>query len=58
MDTDNDILIALIVERPVLWDKALETFKNRVATRNALREVCLMGFRSKFDELNRVRQRL
>nr|CAH7739060.1 unnamed protein product [Callosobruchus chinensis] len=44
-----DILIALIEKGPVSWDKTLETFKNRDATKNAWRDVCLY-LRSKFDE--------
>ena len=49
---DNEILISLIQERPVLWDKTLEIFKDRNATRNAWHEVCL-GFRSDFDQLEK-----
>ncbi|CAH1977613.1 unnamed protein product [Acanthoscelides obtectus] len=47
---DNDILISLIEERSVLWDKTLDIFKDRDATRNAWREVCL-GLHSDFDQL-------
>jgi hypothetical protein len=47
---DNEILISLIQERPVLWDKTLDIFKDREAIRNAWHEVCL-GFRSGFDQL-------
>lgn len=50
LDIDNEILISLIQERPVLWDKTLDIFKDRDATRNAWREVCL-GIRSDFDVL-------
>jgi hypothetical protein len=38
---DADVLISLIEARPVLWDKTLDVFKDRIATRNAWREVCL-----------------
>jgi hypothetical protein len=47
---DNDILISLIQERPVLWNKPLDIFKDREATRNACHEVCV-GFQSDFDQL-------
>ena len=38
---DADVLISLIEARPVLWDKTPDVFKDRIATRNAWREVCL-----------------
>ncbi|XP_054275338.1 uncharacterized protein LOC128996970 [Macrosteles quadrilineatus] len=47
---DNELLIHLVQERPVLWDKTIDTFKDRNATRSAWREVCLQ-FRNDFDEL-------
>lgn len=37
---DNDFLISLVEARPVLWDKTLNTFKDRNLTRDAWREVC------------------
>lgn len=48
---DNDLLISLIEERPVLWDKTLDVFKDRDATRNAWREVC-HELRSEFPDLD------
>lgn len=47
---DNELLIHLVQERPVLWDKTIDAFKDRNATRSAWREVCLQ-FRNNFDEL-------
>jgi hypothetical protein len=38
---DADFLISLIEARPVLWDKTLDVFKDRIATRNAWLEVCV-----------------
>jgi len=38
---DAEVLISLTEARPVLWDKTLDAFKDRIATRNAWREVCL-----------------
>lgn len=40
-EIDNDVLISLVMARPVLWDKTLDIFKDRGATRNAWREVFL-----------------
>ncbi|CAH2002782.1 unnamed protein product [Acanthoscelides obtectus] len=37
---DNNILIALVQARPVLWDKTLDIFKGRCATREAWSQVC------------------
>ncbi|GFR31553.1 uncharacterized protein TNCT_232991 [Trichonephila clavata] len=47
---DNEKLISLVEARPPLWDKTLEIFKDRNATRNAWHEVFL-SLRSDFDEL-------
>ena len=47
---DADVLISLIEARPVLWDKTLDVFKDRIATRNAWREVCL-ELKPDFEEL-------
>lgn len=38
-DIDSEILISLVQERPVLWDKTLEIYKDRNATRNAWKEI-------------------
>ncbi|XP_068084807.1 uncharacterized protein [Anabrus simplex] len=40
-DVDSEILITLVQARPVLWDKTLDIYKDRNATRKAWREVCL-----------------
>ena len=50
VNIDNELLISLVQERRVLWDKTLEIFKDRNTTRNAWREVCV-EIRSDFDEL-------
>ncbi|RZF42809.1 hypothetical protein LSTR_LSTR017646 [Laodelphax striatellus] len=49
-DVDNDILISLVEARPVLWDKFLETFKDRNLTRDARREICC-ALKNGFDDL-------
>jgi hypothetical protein len=38
---DAEGLISLFEARPLLLDKTLDVFKDRIATRNAWREVCL-----------------
>jgi hypothetical protein len=47
---DAEVLISLIEARSVLWDKPLDAFKDRIATRNAWREVCL-ELKPDFEEL-------
>ncbi|CAL1297322.1 unnamed protein product, partial [Larinioides sclopetarius] len=47
---DNEFLISLIQERPVLWDKTLEIYRDRTATENAWREVC-REIRDDFERL-------
>lgn len=48
---DNDLLITLVEQRPVLWDKTLDAFKDRDATRKAWCEVC-KELRSDFSDLD------
>ena len=38
---DAEVLISLVEAKPVLWDKTLEIYKDRNATRKAWEEVCL-----------------
>ncbi|CAH1953910.1 unnamed protein product [Acanthoscelides obtectus] len=40
MNIDNDIFIALVEARPVLWDNTLDIFKGINATREAWSQVC------------------
>ncbi|CAH2001407.1 unnamed protein product [Acanthoscelides obtectus] len=47
---DNELLIHCVQTRPVLWDKTLESFKDRNVTRNAWHEVCLELLKD-FDNL-------
>ncbi|CAH1996880.1 unnamed protein product [Acanthoscelides obtectus] len=46
MNIDNDILIALVEARPVLWDKTLDIFEGTKAAREAWSQTCC--------ELNKV----
>ncbi|PNF20615.1 hypothetical protein B7P43_G04246 [Cryptotermes secundus] len=50
IDVNKELLIALIEERPVLWDKGDETYKDRNATKEAWNEVCL-GLKEDFKTL-------
>lgn len=47
---DSEILITLVEARPVLWDKSLESYKDRNMTRNGWNEVCI-ALNSEFEEL-------
>lgn len=40
MDIEIDLLITLVQERPVLWDKSLEEYKYKNLTLKAWEEVC------------------
>lgn len=40
MDIEIDLLITLVQERPVLWDKSLEEYKYKSLTLKAWEEVC------------------
>lgn len=39
---DNELLISLVQQKPVLWDKTLELYKNRVATQAAWKEIMVI----------------
>ncbi|XP_066958101.1 uncharacterized protein [Macrobrachium rosenbergii] len=40
VDIDVELLISLVQERPVLWDKSLEAYKSKTETTAAWREIC------------------
>ncbi|CAH2008362.1 unnamed protein product [Acanthoscelides obtectus] len=40
-ELDTELLIALIVARPILWDKTSPIYKNRNETKEAWKEVCI-----------------
>lgn len=44
-----ELLITMIEERPVIWDKTLEMYKDRNLTRSAWKEICL-AFVEDFDD--------
>ncbi|XP_033610874.1 uncharacterized protein LOC117282996 [Cryptotermes secundus] len=50
IDVNKELLIALIEEKPVLWDKCDETYKDRNATKEAWNEVCV-GLKEDFKTL-------
>lgn len=49
-EIDAEVLITLVETRPVLWDKTLDVYKDRIATKNGWREVC-SALKQDFDEL-------
>lgn len=46
-----DNLISLVEQRSVIWDKTLETYKDRNETRNAWKEIFL-ELKPDFEDLN------
>lgn len=40
MDIEVDLLITLVQERPVIWDKSLEEYKYKNLTLKAWEEIC------------------
>lgn len=40
MEIDVDLLITLVQERPVIWDKSLEEYKYKNLTLKAWEEIC------------------
>ncbi|GBO98988.1 hypothetical protein EVAR_70677_1 [Eumeta japonica] len=50
MDIQAETLITLVQERPVLWDKTEEVYKDKNLKLAAWREVCLI-LKPNFDEL-------
>lgn len=48
---DMDLLISLVRERPVVWDKTLEEFKYKNITNEAWKDICVKLY-SDFDSLN------
>lgn len=49
-DIDSEVLITLVKDRRVLWDKELEEYKSKTATTSAWREICIM-LNPNFDQL-------
>lgn len=50
IEIDTERLISLVQERPVLWDKTEDIYKDRNATKNAWKEVCVQ-LKHDFEEL-------
>ncbi|KOB75387.1 Uncharacterized protein OBRU01_07634 [Operophtera brumata] len=51
MDIQAETLITLVQERPVLWDKTEDVYKDKNLKLAAWREVCLI-LKPNFDELD------
>lgn len=41
---ENDFLIQLVRERPILWDKTLDDYRHKQRTYNAWKDICLLNF--------------
>lgn len=39
---DNELLISLVEQKPILWDKNMDLYKNRVATQAAWKEILII----------------
>lgn len=39
---DNELLISLVEQKPVLWGKTMEMYKNRVETQAAWKEIMII----------------
>lgn len=39
-EVDTEILIAKVQSKPVLWDKMLESYRDKILTKNAWNDVC------------------
>lgn len=50
-DIDAEVLITLVEARPVLWDKFLDAYKDRNATKDGWHEVCV-ELHPEFDALD------
>ncbi|KAL1509387.1 hypothetical protein ABEB36_004139 [Hypothenemus hampei] len=52
---DNELLIALVEERPILWDRTLEDYNNRFKALDAWKEICAI-MKDGFDEISEKEQ--
>jgi hypothetical protein len=50
VEVDVECLISLVEERPVLWDKTLDTYKDRNVKKPGCKEVCL-ELKNYFEDL-------
>jgi hypothetical protein len=50
VEVDVECLISLVEERPVLWDKTLDAYKDRNVTKSRWKEVCL-ELKNDFEDL-------
>lgn len=51
MNIDTELLITLVEAKPVLWDKTLAIYKDKIVTKNAWRDVCIT-LQPTFDDLS------
>lgn len=51
-ELDIEFLITLIQDRPMLWDKTLDSYKDRNVTKKAWQEISIELSRAQFDALD------
>jgi len=47
---DTELLISLVEERPVIWDKTLDLYKDKNLKESAWKEICVI-LNTDFEEL-------
>lgn len=55
VEIDNELLITLVEQRPVLWDKTSEEYKNRNKTLEGWKEICRI-LKDGYNELSEKEQ--
>lgn len=54
---DRDVLIATVRDRPVLWNKFLDVYKDKTAKTAAWREICMI-LKEDFEEMEQQDRQL
>lgn len=54
---DREVLISTVEERPVLWDKFLDIYKDKSAKTAAWREICLI-LNENFEEMEQKERQI
>lgn len=55
IEIDNEVLITLVEQRPVLWDKTIDDYKNRNKTLEGWKQICRI-LKDDFDEKSEKEQ--
>lgn len=54
-EIDSELLITLVQQRPVLWDKTIDEYKDRNKTLEGWKEICRI-LKDDFDEISEKEQ--